>query len=560
MLHSLVIRDIVLIDALTLDFAPGLTALTGETGAGKSILLDALGLALGARADSGRVRHGARRGSVTAGFTLPPDHPALALLAEQGLEADGQTLLLRRVVEAGGGSRAFVNDQPVSVALLRRLGDRLVEIHGQHDDRGLLDPASHRDLLDAFGGHAAERAAVAEAHAALDAAETALAAAERRLAEAAADADFLRHALAELEDLAPEAGEEEALAAERTRIMQAERFAGTLAEIRDTLAADGGVDGQLRGALRRLERLGADAAELLAPIVTAFDKAAIEAAEGMAALERILGSLEFDPARADAVEERLFALRALARKHRCRVDDLPKLVEDLRARLAAIDAGRERIEDCHRTRDRAARAFADAVAALGRARKAAAHRLDAAVTEELAPLKLERTRFRTVLEPLEPAQWTARGGERVRFEVSTNPGAPFGPLVRIASGGELARLVLALKVALSACGSAGTLIFDEVDRGIGGATADAVGVRLARLAEEAQVLVVTHSPQVASRSTHHFRIEKTERAVEGERRAVTSVTALDAASRREEIARMLSGARVTEEARAAATRLLERTA
>ncbi len=560
MLHSLVIRDIVLIDALTLDFAPGLTVLTGETGAGKSILLDALGLALGARADSGRVRHGARRGSVTAGFVLPPAHPALTLLEEQGLDADGRTLLLRRVVEAGGGSRAFVNDQPVSVTLLRQLGDRLVEIHGQHDDRGLLDPASHRDLLDAFGGHATERAAVAAAHAALDAAETALAAAEKRMVEAAADADFLRHALAELEKLAPEPGEEEALAAERTRIMQAERFAGTLAEIRDALSADGGIDAQLRGALRRLERLGTDAAEMLAPTLAAFDKAAIEAAEGLAALDRLLSSLEFDPARAEAVEERLFALRALARKHRCRVDDLPALVEELRTRLAAIDGGRERIEDCRRTRDRAAESFADAVAALSRARKAAARRLDAAVAEELAPLKLGRTRFRTVLEPLDRARWTALGGERIRFEVSTNPGAPFGPLVKIASGGELARLVLALKVALSACGSAGTLIFDEVDRGIGGATADAVGVRLARLAEEAQVLVVTHSPQVASRSMHHFKIEKTEHAVGDGFRAITSVTALDAESRREEIARMLSGARITDEARAAATRLMERTA
>ena len=560
MLHSLVIRDIVLIDALTLDFAPGLTVLTGETGAGKSILLDALGLALGARADSSRVRHGARRGHVTAGFSLPSGHPALALLEEQGLEADGPTLLLRRVVDAGGGSRAFVNDQPVSVALLRQLGDLVVEIHGQHDDRGLLDPASHRELLDAFGGHAAERAAVAEAHAALHAAETALAAAEKRIAEAAADADFLRHTLAELEELAPQPGEEETLAAERTRIMQGERFAGTLAEIRDALSADGGVDGQLRGTLRRLERLGADAAEMLAPILTAFDKAAIEAAEGLAALDRLLDSLEFDPARAEAVEERLFALRALARKHRCRVDDLPALVEDLRTRLATIDAGREQIEECRRARDRASRAFAEAVAALSRARAAAARRLDETVAQELAPLKLERTRFRTVLEALDAAQWTAQGGERVRFEVSTNPGAPFGPLVRIASGGELARLILALKVSLSACGSAGTLIFDEVDRGIGGATADAVGVRLARLAGEAQVLVVTHSPQVASRSSHHFKIEKTEQTVDGGLRAVTSVTSLDAESRREEIARMLSGARITDEARAAATRLMERTA
>ncbi|RMD90974.1 MAG: DNA repair protein RecN, partial [Alphaproteobacteria bacterium] len=312
MLQGLVIRDIVLVDSLALDFAAGLTALTGETGTGKSILLDALSLALGARASSGLVRHGAARGSVSASFALPPGHAALALLAEQGIETDAETLILRRSVDASGSSRAFVNDQPVSVGLLRRLGDLLVEIHGQHDDRGLLDPASHRDLLDAYGGLADDRAAVAGCHADLEAAEAALHAAEAAVAEAAADESYLRHALEEIEALAPEPGEEERLAAERTRLMQGERLAGSLAEIRDSLGADGGVDAQLRAAIRRLERLDGDARNLLAPVLTAFDKAAIEAAEGLAALDRLLIDLEHDPERAEAVEERLFALRALA--------------------------------------------------------------------------------------------------------------------------------------------------------------------------------------------------------------------------------------------------------
>ncbi len=557
MLTALAIRDIVLIDRLTLHFSAGLTALTGETGGGKSILLDSLGLALGARADSGLVRRGATQGVVSATFEPQDRERLLAVLDEQGIAAEpDEPLVLRRVVKSDGGSRAYVNDQPVSVALMRRLGDLLVEIHGQHDDRGLLDSAGHRDLLDRYGGHHAEVAAMAEAYEAYDAARQALEDAEAALERARADEDWLRHALEEIDALAPEPGEEAALADERARMMQGARLADTLNDLHAELTADEGADARLRGVVRRLERLDDAARERLEPVMSALDKAAIEAAEGIAALERLQADLEYDPARADRVEERLFALRDLARKHRSSADDLPALRDDIAARLAAIDSGVEGLSDKTAAVESARRKLNDAMSALSEARKAAAGRLDAAVNAELPPLKLDKARFRTALTPRAPDGPMREGGEQVAFEVATNPGAGYGPLMRIASGGELARFILALKVSLSARLSADTLVFDEVDRGLGGATADAVGERLARLAAGAQTLVVTHSPQVAARADSHLRVEKAEH----DGQTLTTVTPLDESARREEIARMLSGARITDEARAAADSLLKQTA
>ncbi|GAK33748.1 DNA repair protein RecN [alpha proteobacterium Q-1] len=565
MLLSLVIRDIVLIEHLELGFNEGLTVLTGETGAGKSILLDSLGLAIGARAETSLVRQGAKRGSVTASFAVPASHPARRYLDDQDFILEDDLLILRRVINADGGSRAFVNDQPSSVAVLRALGDLLIEVHGQHDDRGLLDAAGHRDLLDAFGGHGAVLKAVAASYDALSRAEAALSEAEAQHAALRADEDFMRHALAELQALAPEPGEEERLAMARAQMMQGEKLAVLLAEIREELSADSGFEAQLRGALRRLERLDVEAQALLEPVLTPLNRAALEAAEGMAALGRVEADLDFDPHWLEQTEERLFALRAAGRKHKCPPDDLPDLQKRMAAAIASLDDNEHDLADRRRALDAARAAFADQVAALHAARREAAARLDQAVMAELPPLKLEKARFQTEITALAQDHWVRHGGDHVAFAISTNPGAPFGPLIKIASGGELARFILALKVALASRMSADSLVFDEVDRGIGGATADAVGERLARLAARAQVLVVTHSPQVAARGDTHFQISKSEireslagTTDDGQMR--TDVLALDPESRREEIARMLSGAAITDEARAAASSLMKRSA
>jgi len=562
MLSGLVIRDIVLVKRLTLRFDPGLTVLTGETGAGKSILLDALGLALGARADSGLVRRGAERGTVSAAFELPSGHPVWALIEEHGLDRgeDESQLVLRRMVTADGKSRAYANDQPLSVGLLRRLGDLLVEVHGQHDERGLLDPSGHRALLDQFGAHRAQLEAVAAAWRDLQTAESALAEARGALEAAQADEDYLRHALEEIDALAPEPGEEAALADERARMMQGERLAGGLEEIAGELTEDSGIDARLRGVVRRLERMGEEAQSVLESVVTALDKAAIEMAEAIEALDAVRRHLDYDPARAEQVEERLFALRALARKHRCRPDELPDLRDRFAARLEALEKSDEAVGARVEEVDRRRAAYRAAVERLRAAREGTARRLDEAVAAELAPLKLENARFLTRVAPLEESAWGAQGGERVAFEVATNPGDDFGPLSKIASGGELARFVLALKVALAERLGAATLVFDEVDRNIGGATADAVGERLARLAAASQLLVVTHSPQVAARGGSHLRIRKISEAELPDEAVVTEVDRLDGESRREEIARMLSGAKVTDEARAAASSLMQRSA
>jgi len=552
MLAGLSVADVVLIDRLNLQLRAGLNVLTGETGAGKSILLDALGLALGARGDAGLVRPGAAQASVAAAFELPAGHPVRALLHEHGLAAD-EPMVLRRVLAADGRSRAFVNDQPVGVGLLREFGDLLVEIHGQHDERGLLNPAGHRALLDEYGGLAGRRDACRGAHGAWRAAEDAVGRVEAEVAKARADEDWLRHAAAELSEFDPRDGEEAELAEQRGLLQQGEKLAEALAEAQAALASGDGVEGRLRAAERALGRIAARAAGRLDPALAALDRAAGEVAEAVAAVEQAGEALDLDPRRLDALEERLFALRDLARKHRVAVDALPALRRDLAARLVAVEDGGARVAALRKQAAAARAGFVEAAQALSAARAAAAKRLDKAVNAELAPLKLERAKFLTAVEALAEAEWSAEGADRVSFRIATNPGAPAGPLSRIASGGELSRFMLALKVALAQTRSATTLIFDEVDRGVGGAVADKVGERLAKLAGDAQVLVVTHSPQVAARGEHHFRVAKRENG----KLARTEVEPLDEAARREEIARMLAGAEVTREARAAAESLLQ---
>ena len=551
MLLRLAIRDVVLIERLDLDFAPGLTVLTGETGAGKSILLDSLGLALGARADSGLVRNGAEQSVVTAEFALPDDHAVAALLTEQGWNV-ADTLVLRRTVNKEGRSRAFIDDQPASAGLLGQIGALLIEAHGQHDDRGLLNPAGHRALLDAFAGNQALLATVRAAHGAFNRATAEWEAALADLEAARRDEEYLRHVVGELRTLAPEPGEEQRLAEERHAMQEGERAASDLDEVATMLAVDGGVEARLRGAQRKLERAAGRLGAVLEPVLNALDRAAIEAEEAIDALARARAAIAYDERRLEIVEERLFALRAAGRKHQVRPDDLAALAAQMEARITALDAGEGRVTERAAARDAARDALVRACAALSAARIAAAERLDAGVNAELDALKLGRAKFRTRIEALGDGQWGGEGADRVTFEVATNPGAPFGALVKIASGGELARFILALKVVLAGAGTAPTMVFDEVDRGIGGAVADAVGDRLARLAEGAQVLVVTHSPQVAARGGHHLRIAK-DTVGEATR---TSVAPLDPAERQEEIARMLSGAEITPAARAAADALL----
>ena len=545
------IANVVLIEQLRLEFAGGLGVLTGETGAGKSILLDALGLALGARGDAGLVRAGADAARVTAEFAVPSSHPARVLLAENDLDAGDDAIIVRRQIRADGGSRAFVNDQPVSAALLRDLGATLVEIHGQSDDRGLLSAKGHRALLDAFGRiDAAPAGAAWEAWRAAEAAEAAAIAA---LAADRADREWLDHALAELTALDAQPGEEAALAEERAAMQKGARLADDLAAVTGFVAGAAGGTAQLAQAARRLDRVAAEH-PLLQAALESLDRALVEAGEAEDALAAAGRALDADPARLEASEARLFELRAMARKHRVETDALPALAAEMTARAEALVSGEDALADLTAAVVAGRNGYVAAAQALAAARAAAGARLDSAMAGELAPLKLDAARFRTVVAALPETQWGPTGGDRVEFEISTNPGAPFGPLVRIASGGELSRFVLALKVALAETGSAGTLVFDEIDRGVGGAVASAIGERLARLAAVTQVLVVTHSPQVAARGAHHWRIAKSSEGTVTR----TDVAPLDAAERREEIARMLSGAEVTDEARAQAGRLLER--
>jgi DNA repair protein RecN (Recombination protein N) len=553
MLVGLSVRDVVLIDRLDLSLEPGLSVLTGETGAGKSILLDALGLALGARADSALVRHGAAQATVSAAFTLGRRHPARAVLDELGLDED-EELVLRRQLAADGRSRAFINDQPVSVGGLRRVGESLVEIVGQGEQHGLLDPGTHRSLLDAYGDLGKAAAAVATAWAAWREAAAARDEAVTRLQQARREEDFLRHALLELDALKPQPGEEEKLAESRARLLNREKLLEAMQGAAAEIGGRSGAEAQLAAAAKRLARIADKAGEGLPPLLAALDRAAVEAAEASQLLARLTDELDAEPGRLEAIEERLFALRDLARKHGVPVDALPGLRERTEATLAALDDQGGAVARLTQAEAAARQAYRTAAGTLSTGRRAAAERLDKAVAAELPPLKLDKARFRTTLEALPESGWGPDGADRVGFEVSTNPGTPFGPLGRIASGGELSRFLLAIKVALAAAAPVPTLVFDEVDAGIGGATAAAVGERLKRLAARLQVLVVTHSPQVAALAGRHWRVEKAA-AGNGEP-VLTRIVPLDAPGRREEIARMLSGARVTGEARAAADRLL----
>lgn len=548
MLRQLAIRNVVLIDSLEIEFDSGLGVLTGETGAGKSILLDSLGLALGARADTALVRQGQDSASVSAEITLPAGHPAFELLAEQGLDCDpGEPLVLRRSLKSDGGSRAFVGGSAVSAGTVRDIASILVEIHGQHDDRGLLNPRGHRALLDTFAG--LDTGPVEAAWAKVTTIEQDLVAARAAAAEAERDRDYLVFSVEEIEALDPQPGEETRLAEERATIQSGAKAGEELAGLDELLGGSDGALARLRLAARKIERGAADHPEL-AGALAALDRALNEAHDAEDKIVRAAEAFAHDPARLESVEARLFDIRGLARKHRVEPDMLADLGQRMRAQLGEIEAGGERIAALDRELQDARSDYSALAAKLGERRAAAANRLDAAVAAELAPLKLDSARFRTTVAPAEPGPW---GTDRVEFEISTNPGAPFGPLIKIASGGELSRFILALKVALAEAGSAATMIFDEIDRGVGGAVASAIGERLARLATQSQVLVVTHSPQVAARAAHHYRIEKSH----GEGGTRTFVRRLSAEERCEEIARMLSGAAVTDEARAQAARLLE---
>ena len=561
MLLGLSIRNVVLIDRLDLTFQRGLSVLTGETGAGKSILLDALGLALGARSDNALVRHGADQATVSAEFAVPETHPVRALLTEQALTAEGN-LLLRRQVGRDGRSRAFINDQPVSIALLRRVGDGLVEIEGQFEQHGLTDAATHRRLLDSYGGlrtAADETAATWRTWRQL---QDARVEAEADLQRAQRDEAFLRHAVAELEAMDPKPNEEAALSETRSLLMHRGQVIEAMQAALAELSGDRGADAALAAAQRRLDRIAAKAGSQIEPILAALDRAAAEIADATAELQRLSADPDLDPRRLEQVEDRLFALRDLSRKHNTPVDGLAQLRDDFSARLAAVEDQGGALERLAKEEAVARQAYVKAATALNKRRVEAARRLDAAINTELPPLKLEKATFRTSVARLEESQWSEAGLDHVAFEVSTNPGTPPGPLGRIASGGELARFMLALKVVLATADPVPTLVFDEVDSGVGGATAAAVGERLARLADSQQVLVITHSPQVAALGAHHWRVQKiSDEAVPEKRKAdqrpvLTRVEALGAADRREEIARMLSGATITDEARAAADRLM----
>lgn len=552
MLAALSIRNIILIDRLDVEFAPGLSVLTGETGAGKSILLDALALALGARGDASLVRHGSEAGEVAAVFEIAADHPVWRMLEENGIPA-GDALILRRSQQGDGRTRAFINDRPVSAQLLKSAGAMLVEIHGQHDDRALVDPAMHRALLDAFGGLGADAARVRLAWSARRAALEALEAHRKQVEAARRDQEFLRHAADELARLDPKTDEEDELAVRRQQMMQAEKVADDLRAALDSVGGDGAAVARLSAAWRGLERRAQAAPALLAGPVEALDKALQEAGEAQQALEAALEACAFDPQELEDVEQRLFALRGAARKHGVAVAELPALREKIAGELGLIDAGEAELETLEESCAEAEAAYMRAAAELSDKRAAAAESLQQAVAAELPPLKLERARFLVHIECRKQADAGPAGFDHVEYRVQTNPGSAPGPLLKIASGGELSRFILALKVALADTGSAPTLIFDEVDTAVGGAVADAIGQRLARLSEKVQVLSVTHAPQVAARAGQHLHVVKQGTRAE---EVVTRLAQLDAGRRQEEIARMLSAEQVTDEARAQARRLL----
>ncbi|WP_408591636.1 DNA repair protein RecN [Novosphingobium sp.] len=561
MLTGLSIRNIVLIEALDLAFGQGLGVLTGETGAGKSILLDSLGLVLGDRADAGLVRAGTDQASVTATFEFAELPVALRnTLAEAEIDVEpGEALIIKRRLRADGGSKAFVNDQPVGVALLRELARSLVELHGQHDDRGLVNARGHRALLDRYAGAAS--ADVAEAWHRWRAAEAALAAARTEVQSAKDEQDLLLAHLAQLTELSPQVGEEDELARQRAAMQKGERLSGDLAELQHLWSGSDSALASLRSAARRLDRIAGEH-PLLAQALESLDRAVIEAGEAEDRIGAAAEALAHDPALLDRIETRLFELRAAARKHACAVDDLPARMLAMRAQLDAIEGGEAHIVELDRAAQDAGLDYRAKAEALSVTRAEAAVRLDKAVAAELVPLKLDSARFRTAVVRLPEDRWGSGGVDAVEFLIATNPGAEFAPLGKIASGGELSRFILALKVALAEQGGAATVIFDEIDRGVGGAVASAIGERLARLAGQGrddggQLLAVTHSPQVAARGNTHYLIAKASADEDGGTVTRTSVHRLDACGRQEEIARMLSGAEITPEARAQADRLLE---
>ena len=554
MIVSLTIKDIVLIDRLQMDFEDGLCVLSGETGAGKSILLSGIGLAIGSRGGKELIRYGKDQGTVSAEFIIPDGHKVWNILDQQGLEYEGGQIILRRLITKDGRGRAFVNDQSVSVALLRNIGETLVEIHGQHDERGLLNPSGHRDLLDEFGNYQDLLRHVQSSFQSFCELNEALSYEQNKLELARQDEDYIRHNMEELELLNPSIGEEEKLATERTRMMQGENLTEGLSEILKKLLNDKGVDTALRTTLRKIERISAQAPGILDDVSAKLDRAADETSEAISGLEDVIRNLEFNPYDLENTEERLFALRAAARKHSCQVDTLVQVKQQFEEKISALNYGDEEVRRLTKEVAIAQKTFKDNVGKLSLEREKVAKELDQAVNEELPALKMEKAEFKTFLSSLDVENWNGDGAERVDFRVSTNPGAPFGGLIKIASGGELSRFILALKVVLARKTSVATLIFDEIDQGVGGAVANAVGQRLADLAKKAQILVITHSPQVAARGTSHWLINKTSSEQEG---VVTAVTALADEHRREEIARMLAGAEVTNEARAAADNLLE---
>lgn len=553
MLSQLSIRDIVLIERLDLAFETGLSVLTGETGAGKSILLDSLSLALGGRGDGGLVRHGEERGQVTAVFDVPGNHDARRLLRENGIDDDGD-LIFRRVQSADGRTRASINDQPVSVQLMRQAGQLLVEIHGQHDDRALIDTDVHRTLLDAFIGLTEEVQAISGLYRSWRDAERAFRTHRAKVEAAAREADYIRASVEELEALAPRDGEEDELAEQRSRMQKAERIVGDISEASEFLNGNASPVPLIASLVRRLERKSHEAPGLLEETVELLDQALNHLSNAQMEIEAALRKTEFDPRELERVEERLFALRAAGRKYSVAVADLPALAEKMVADLADLDAGEERLLELEKLAVAAKIEYDQAASVLSEKRRHGAEALAEAVMAELPALKLERARFMVDVTS-DPEAATAEGIDRVEFHVQTNPGTRPGPIMRVASGGELSRFLLALKVALADRGSAPTLVFDEIDTGVGGAVADAIGQRLKRLSEKVQVLSVTHAPQVAARAATHLLISKGP-AGEGSEKIATRVATMEPEHRMEEIARMLAGASVTDEARAAAKRLL----
>jgi DNA repair protein RecN (Recombination protein N) len=553
MLARLSIRDIVLIERLDIEFSRGLAVLTGETGAGKSILLDAFALALGGRGDAGLVRHGVEQGQVTAVFDVPKGHPASVILSDNGLDDTGE-MILRRVQLADGRTRAFINDQAISVQTLKAVGSALVEIHGQHDERALVDASTHRRLLDAFAGLEKDVVALEKLWDARRATLAVLDEHRASMERAAREADYLRHASDELKKLAPKDGEETALAGRRTTMMQGEKIASDLREAQDAVSGHHSPVAALSAAVRRLERRAGNSPTLVEPAVKAIDAAINALEEAEQHLHAALIAADFDPSELERIEERLFALRAASRKYSTPVDGLAALAAKYAADVALIDAGAGQLKKLEAAAAEADKHYSAAATKLSAARTKSAEKLNKAVNAELAPLKLERAKFTTQVES-DPASPGPQGFDRVEFWVQTNPGTKAGPLMKVASGGELSRFLLALKVVLSDRGSAPTLVFDEIDTGVGGAVADAIGARLARLAGKVQVMAVTHAPQVAARADQHLLISKD--ALDKGKRVATRVNALAADHRREEIARMLAGAEITAEARAAAERLLK---